>query len=134
MVSRSLQAALLLYFQMLLLSFQHIHCQQSLTTSAGVYSGQVSTQLQLCTAVGEQRELCTRQFITQWCSIQRCIVQPDSCGYGVISPSLFPNGHLATLSSSSPTLAGLRQNGCGACLQITCNDPSPVSKNWISIY
>ncbi|DBA99213.1 TPA: Expansin-B5 [Trebouxia sp. C0006] len=90
MVSRSLQAALLLYSQMLLLSSQHIHCQQSLTTSAGVYSG-----------------------------------QPDSCGYGEISPSLFPNGHLATFSSSNPPLAGLPQNGCGACLQITCNDPSP---------
>ncbi|DBA72894.1 TPA: Expansin-B5 [Trebouxia sp. C0005] len=90
MVSGSLQAALLLYVQMLLLKSQHIHCQQSLTTSAGIYSG-----------------------------------QPDSCGYGMISPSLFPNGHLATFSSSSPPLEGLPQNGCGACLQLTCNDPSP---------
>ncbi|DBA95815.1 TPA: hypothetical protein ACH3X1_001364 [Trebouxia sp. C0004] len=75
---------------MLLISPQYVHCQQSLTTAVGVYSG-----------------------------------QPDSCGYGVISPSLFPDGHLATLSSSSPSLAGLPQSGCGACLQITCNDSSP---------
>ena len=61
MVSRSLQAALLLYLQMLLLSSQHIHCQQSLTTSAGVYSGQVCTQLQLCHSPCEQRELCPKQ-------------------------------------------------------------------------
>ncbi|KAL0023658.1 hypothetical protein WJX77_011178 [Trebouxia sp. C0004] len=92
MVPRSLQAALLLYLQMLLISPQYVHCQQSLTTAVGVYSG-----------------------------------QPDSCGYGVISPSLFPDGHLATLSSSSPSLAGLPQSGCGACLQITCNDSSPVN-------
>lgn len=50
--------------------------------------------------------------------------QPDSCGYGILESSIFPNGHLATLISSSPLNTGLAQGGCGACVQVTCTDPT----------
>ena len=54
-------------------------------------------------------------------------LQPDSCGYGIIATSVFPNGHFATLDRGSPVLAGLPQGGCGACIQVTCTDPAAVS-------
>ncbi|KAL3140403.1 hypothetical protein ABBQ38_004663 [Trebouxia sp. C0009 RCD-2024] len=47
--------------------------------------------------------------------------QPDSCGYGVIAPSISP--HLASFSKSSPLLAALPSSGCGACVQGVCAAP-----------
>ena len=60
-----------------------------------------------------------------------CVImlQPDSCGYGVIPPSVSTQSHLASLSRASRLLAGLPLNGCGACVQVTCTDPGPVSSN-----
>ena len=54
-----------------------------------------------------------------------CVLQPNSCGFGTILPS--SSVHAASLDKSSPILAGLPQNGCGACVQVTCTDPAPVS-------
>ena len=54
------------------------------------------------------------------------VLQPDSCGYGVVPPSVSTEPHLASLSRTSPLLAGLPANGCGACVQVTCTDPAPV--------
>ncbi|KAL3153699.1 hypothetical protein ABBQ32_013298 [Trebouxia sp. C0010 RCD-2024] len=52
--------------------------------------------------------------------------QPDSCGYGVIAPSISP--HLASFSKSSPLLAPLPSSGCGACVQGVCSAaPTPLT-------
>lgn len=54
------------------------------------------------------------------------LLQPNSCGYGILEPSIFPDGHLGTLSSSDPLNKGLAQGGCGACVEVTCTDSAQV--------
>jgi len=47
-----------------------------------------------------------------------------SCGYGVFSPEVYPNIGAAAISPSSPLASSAPQQGCGICLQITCQGPS----------
>lgn len=135
MVQRLVQVALLL-----LSCLQCAYSQHSSATSAGVYDGQVFDAAHTphigCKVLllyfestrpdADLITLYTQQAESALYCLHLCAVQPDSCGYGEIPPSVFPYGHLATFSSSSPPLTGLPQGGCGACLQVTCTDPTEV--------
>ncbi|KAI8465741.1 MAG: RlpA-like double-psi beta-barrel-protein domain-containing protein-containing protein [Monoraphidium minutum] len=47
-------------------------------------------------------------------------ISTGSCGYGDIDPKLWPFYLVAGLSPNNPILSGLRQRGCGSCLELSC--------------
>ena len=56
----------------------------------------------------------------------------------MLDSTMWPYGAIASINSTSPVVAGLGSNGCGACLQISCEDkvcllslsdqPSPICR------
>lgn len=118
--------------------------QPGASTSAGVYAGQQvlyfaftnnlmavedSSSLKLPVSLCKSIFKCLYYWhclLSSWCML----LQPDSCGYGVIAPSISP--HLASFSKSSPLLAALPSSGCGACVQVTCTDAVPVRLSALS--